>query len=351
MRRTRRNLIRAGLSGVTVGGLTGCLRLGSREDQGSPEDARFDADYENGTLRITYLGGGSLPAGQIKIRSKSGKNVTWNTLGSTAAGESETLSPNQTATLGPNVLNWQSEVSPGETVYVVYVAGDGSPTTLATFTAGSGTTTGSTTESGEGGDTSESSQGSTNTLNDGFEDGALSEYYGNIGNRPGWRIDESVALSGEYSARGVSTGYTMSIVRNGFSIKPERLQFAFRVRDKQRNSRGHIIWSDTAEPDRPWASPVAGIGWRFNWDDKTGLLWPNHGGKTLHPQDQLAVDTWYRVEIREIDYASQTAVVYLNDQRVGEADLPSGGPIESVLFHVDARTDHVVWFDQVSVGN
>lgn len=136
---SRRELLSTGLVGTTVG-FTGCLRMGEGEGQTTTrtglaeyDDVMFAFEYSDGSLTIRHTGGGSIPAGNLVIRSSEGTQVRWHELGSTAVPASGTVTARDEATIGASVLNWPTAVEQSETIRVVFVSEDGSPTTLATF--------------------------------------------------------------------------------------------------------------------------------------------------------------------------------------------------------------------------
>jgi len=121
-------------AGLGTAGLSGCLRMiGGSEDSGGLEAANFRFEQSDERLRIIYEGGGSLVAQQLEIRSTAGTVASWNQLGSTQAQAETALSSSATATIGPEVVNWEQPVVAGTVIRVVYMIDGESPTTLATF--------------------------------------------------------------------------------------------------------------------------------------------------------------------------------------------------------------------------
>lgn len=129
---SRRGALQVGIGGsLLVAG--GCLRLGTSEDGGGAGEAEFSFQASGTALDVTFEGGATLTAGAVELRSTDGTAAAWNELGSTSAAADETLQEGDVATVGPDVINWEDPVESGETVRVVFVADDGSPTTLATY--------------------------------------------------------------------------------------------------------------------------------------------------------------------------------------------------------------------------
>jgi Tfp pilus assembly protein PilV len=142
----RRRLISAAGS-IGILPLAGCQATTQFDDQSTQQEttsavggealsrAQFEFTYDGeGTLRIVYVSGPPLPAGNVRIRSSEEGTVRWGELGSTAKGPGDDLSPDDSAMLGADILNWPSDVDPSaEVIRVLYISEDGAPTTMARF--------------------------------------------------------------------------------------------------------------------------------------------------------------------------------------------------------------------------
>lgn len=152
-------------------GLTGCLRFSTDGDDGSsvsstltatgtatatetptddptetatemPPQATADFSFSyaphggdgNGAVRITYDGGDPLVAEQLQILSSDGDRARWHELSSTSTQAIERVTTGETAVVSGNVVNWNSDITAGEEISVVYHYSDGSATELASFT-------------------------------------------------------------------------------------------------------------------------------------------------------------------------------------------------------------------------
>lgn len=120
---------------------SGCLRLsggsGTPTAESDITDASFTFAYrpDAGRVVITYDGGTALQAGDITIETVSGTAVAWPELGTTVEAPDDALSAGNSAEIGAGVLNWETPVSPSDTVRVVYER-EGAPTTISRFSPG-----------------------------------------------------------------------------------------------------------------------------------------------------------------------------------------------------------------------
>ena len=98
-----------------------------------PEDASFSFDYSGGSLTIRLMDGGPIPAANLVVQSSDGTEAHWHELGSTAVPASGSVTSGDTATIDSSVLNWSRSVEQSETVRLVFLLEEGSPTTLDMF--------------------------------------------------------------------------------------------------------------------------------------------------------------------------------------------------------------------------
>lgn len=140
---SRRQFLKAGLAGTALGA-SGCLRLSQGGEESTPDStetpvdltsAQFEFHYDPASdeVTITYNGGVNLTSRNLQIRHSDGKQVMWAALGSTAEATDEQLTTGATATIGPNIRNWNQPVGPTATIRLVYTGKDTS-TTLGRFT-------------------------------------------------------------------------------------------------------------------------------------------------------------------------------------------------------------------------
>jgi len=136
----RRKFLRlCGLTGI--GALAGCSGINTDESTQKSRStsnlggANFDFEYvqDQDQVIIQYNGGAEIVAGDLQVRSSNGLQIQWSQLGSTVAGSNDRISPDATAVLGENVLNWEEPVSGDETIRLVHTGRD-APATLGRFT-------------------------------------------------------------------------------------------------------------------------------------------------------------------------------------------------------------------------
>lgn len=130
---------------ATIGtlGTSGCLRL-LRGGSGNPRNAEFEFVREGDTLVIRHAGGGSVPAENLEIWSSRGVRVAWPKLGSTTSGAADDVSEGSVARIDGSVINWPHDITSSDTIRVVYIGEEGSPTTLGVWQCGTEGTTNST---------------------------------------------------------------------------------------------------------------------------------------------------------------------------------------------------------------
>jgi hypothetical protein len=130
----------AALGVTSIAGIAGCSQINIQQpateaptrDLGGANFS-FEYDAQAQAVTIQYNGGATIQAGNLQIRSSSGMQIDWSQLGSTTTGSDSQLTSGSTAVLGADILNWGQAVGPGETIRLVFAAGDG-PSTLGRFT-------------------------------------------------------------------------------------------------------------------------------------------------------------------------------------------------------------------------
>lgn len=370
MKRTRRGVLRIGGMGLTATALAGCLRLGSSREEGTPNDASFVADYDSGSLVIRYQGGGSLPAGRVEIRSSSGKTVTWNELGSTSPGRNQTLERNQTATLGPGVINWQTEITSGETLYVVFIAEDGSPTTLAKFSIGdsvSDTSDSGTNDGGTNTDAGESSPPTDATFQDGFEDGSMERWQvvnlhdkNPSGGGNDWKVSSN-GIQGTFGlqidSNGDSTDNTIATVNRVLDMGRDFV-FSYRWRTPDPSNRGPHMrslqrdgtdFTDTTQFGELWANEGININFGPDAISRAGSPYTGRGGfsGTSIDRESYAAETPHTVRVEKV---GNSATLYLDETEVATATVGTAGKYR-ILFMSSGTygTPSTMVFDDVTI--
>lgn len=155
--RTSRRKYLLSMSAVTMAGVSGCSQLITREETTTTEttaddleNAEFNFRYnpQNNEITIQFDGGARIRAENLMIRSEGDKRVRWPELGSTLSEPDDQISPDETAVIGENVLNWERAIEVDTTIWLVYV-GHETPTTLSRYSPPDGTTVTTTVPSTE----------------------------------------------------------------------------------------------------------------------------------------------------------------------------------------------------------
>lgn len=144
----RRTFLQLGVTGALLG-TAGCSQqvttsLGTEEPERTPPDLDgatfvFRYDTQERQAVIEFTGGTPLRAGNVQIRTESGKQVSWAELGSTTTDTDQPLETGSTAVLGAEILNWDAEVAPDASIRLVYT-GQETPATLGRFEPSATTT-------------------------------------------------------------------------------------------------------------------------------------------------------------------------------------------------------------------
>lgn len=164
-------------------GIAGCGLLDSGGSTTVPE-VEFGFEYDatggngNGSLTISHDDGDPVTASRLQLSGSGGAKARWNELGSTDESSDEEVTEGSTAIVDGTVLNWPSDVTAGETVRQVFVAADGSPTELDSYTVTGGSATPTATE----GTDDETATVTGNGTFDSFENGSLTA--------PDWRVEK-----------------------------------------------------------------------------------------------------------------------------------------------------------------
>jgi hypothetical protein len=270
----RRRFIRYGALAFTAS-VTGCIRLngdgGTTSDsppskspraetsQVNPGRAEFAFEYfaTESKVEVTCTTGASIDAGDIHIRSTDGPNVPWPSLGSTTETPQMHLSKGSSAILAENIINWEDQILPTETIRLVYQS-DSTTATLARYsppqpetvtttipTTESDTPTTSSTKETEttarDTKTTTSTQPTTGKVIDNFETGSLEDTWrsefdtsthrtGQDGGRDTFSVQSQNVAEGAYSLRGDAAKYgdgTSTILRDDFTVDSNGASISF----------------------------------------------------------------------------------------------------------------------------
>ncbi|MFB6134172.1 MAG: hypothetical protein ABEJ55_04210 [Halanaeroarchaeum sp.] len=204
MRRSDRRSVLRGIAGIGTLGLAGCTspervrRVAEDELARVLEDGTtgensgvtpgvgfaFERTEDRLTIRATT---GGVYARRLLIRSSAGAAVRWSELGTSTT--EDVVTENETAVLGPDVANWPTDLSPGETIQVVYTPASGEEALIASYQI-----------EDEG-----AQSDSALHFEDGFEDGTLDGWsvvwqnFGAVEPSNEWSVTAENPISGEYS--------------------------------------------------------------------------------------------------------------------------------------------------------
>lgn len=340
----RRQFLGLGLTGA-ITGIAGCAEYLDRETSSEGNQStsanidtanftfEYNAEAQQVTIECTESGG--INGGDLQIRHESEREALWAELGSTTAGPNEEINTGATAVIGPDILNWETPIQYEETVRLIYVEKE-TPTTLEQF---------SVPELTDG--TSESTDDQPRL--DGFEDGNIEEYYGDI---DGFEAQKSVVRNGEWSLKGqVQNGDNKEIYREIGFTQPNKVQGYVRVDRGGGNENAHITYFNNGES----GSPVLHIN--FTMNEGSDYYGDESGDPQLEVNMEYIIDVeysrWYFVELRNINWESETVGEVLVDGNVEETNInfqESASSIDTLRLKVNDWGNETGYFDDVSVS-
>lgn len=358
----RRRRLLGTLATTTGLGLSGCLRLIGGEDGGGtttdgstdgpteassrpgPDNTSFRFEHDSESLAIQYADGVPIPAEALVVQSAAGLRVRWHELGSTSVRAGDDVTPGATATIGPTTLNWETAVSEGETVRVVFVPEEESPTTLATFDdSDGGTDTETATETETEPETETETPVEGGVIRDGFEDGDTAGWTPVAELTSTFEAVQGRAASGSWSARFVegSASDKPEWERSGEGVRPPSVETAHALANGE-------IYSDSFTEWRVGTTTVLRVN--YNWSN--GFLAVNGSGAEPGDIDDGAVvsdlpwpssNRFFHVTLSDIDWDAGV---------VGEVRVNGSVQAEEVPFFEDAdRIDRTAVFIGGNGGN